>query len=382
MQPDGGHHAVFVGAREFLRQPRRDRRHGRTRLLQRHSIFQAGDSADPLCATRVGVDVARPEHERPPEFGAGRDAEPLRRHADDGHRRAVHSNRRTDDIGTSAELPAPQCVAEDHDVGCGSPLSVRIDESATELRHDAEHTEERRRDLRALHLHRLAGAGEICGRRRNRCRTGENAAVGRDVAKVRRRIRSREPSVAAVQKLNELVGPCIRQRTKQHAVHHREYGGRGADSQPHRHDGDSGEGRLTTKRAQRIANVLQNRNHGRAPVQRQKGKGKRKKGTGARQIEQLAREDRRARPNARGIGEAHLERPHHFLGVALAQSPRIEEERRAIDRRRDSEAEAHFVRDQTGRTDAWTPFRRACRTSPSSLAVSACSTAAPTSVRR
>jgi hypothetical protein len=144
--------APFPYFRELAAQARRDRRHLRLRLRQRHTVAQSADDGDHVVQPDL---LLRIDHERCPDVAAGEHGERRGRDADDRVVNPVQRQRSADEPGIAAEPPTPDSFSDHHDVRRTGTV-VALGECATGDWDQAEHRHQRRRDRPSGELLRIA----------------------------------------------------------------------------------------------------------------------------------------------------------------------------------------------------------------------------------
>ena len=265
VQPDA---AAAVRLRVLGLETRRDARHLRLRLLDRHAGLEPQVAFDPAGAAileLVDAGVELPLHRgRHPELKRVADeraVEALRRHADDRVRQAGEHLRFADDVGIAAEAVLPRLVADHrHRMRVATGVLARV-ESAAENRTHADRVEVVRRD----HAARRALGAIADAERRPRDflgdeRVGERAAalkidpVGpRHVVPVRARA-----AIGAGHRDEAVLIDHERIRPQQDAFDPAEHGGVGADAEREAERREQGKPGIAPQHAQRVRRVAAN----------------------------------------------------------------------------------------------------------------------------
>ena len=180
-----------------------------------------------------------------------------RQNADDGAGRAVERDDGSDDVGIAAEAGAPERVTENDD-GMAFGAAFLGGEGAAELRADAEHGEEIRRDAGDGNLHGLADAGEV------EVVTGPGGGFeGAGVVAQQLVAEQGERALVGIRiaDADELLRLAVGEGTQQQRAGDGEDGGVGSDSEGEGEDGDEGEAGVAAEHAQAEAEVAEERGH-------------------------------------------------------------------------------------------------------------------------
>ena len=207
------------------------------------------------------------EGEGHPQLDAGRKHEVLRQDADDLVALAIDPYRAPDQRGLAAEAALPQPVAEQHHPG-GARLVVRGQEVAAEQRRPPEGAQRGRGDARRAHPLGHVGARDVrfpVGDRRD---VAEHTPLGLEVAQ-----RPGRDAVHAVgrgsRRFPHMRQPArvahLGQRPEGEGVGRAVHRGHRADTQRHAEHGERRDPRGAAQRANREAQVLQQRVHANGP---------------------------------------------------------------------------------------------------------------------
>src|SRR6185312_3085832 len=160
-----------------------------------------------------------------------------------------------DDVGIAAKPFLPQAVTE-HRGARGSEMIVRGFEQTSALSVDAEKLKEIPIDHAAVESLRAIYAGESEYKTARRSHAGKRLGSRAPIFVVR--VRSRNPLSFSgfLTEQDQLLGPVVRQWTKQQGADHAEDCGVRADSQGQRDDGDHSEARLLHQHPRAISKVL------------------------------------------------------------------------------------------------------------------------------
>ena len=314
-------------------------------------------------------------------------------HADDRILPAANRQRAPDRGGIAVESPRPEPIA-DHGGGRAVRRFFEVAERAARDRRRAEDREESRRDAPAVETlglvaARVGHAVAITGRE------GHEAAI--EPLPVLEASRGHEARPLAGNGTrfihrDELIRVRIRQRLDEHRIHQRKHGRQDAGTEPERHDRGRGVRRPVEERSQRRPpdrRVQPRYALAASAVAIVRGGRERPAGTrsmhapGRQQIPNLAEEQaaHRTRSARRRRLARRFERLDHLRAVRAANVARGQDQQAAMDgpsEPDESRAGAHDRLAGAGRM----PRSCACRTSASSLAVSARRTARPSGVSR
>ena len=203
------------------------------------------------------VACRRLQIDRRPDFDVGdeRIREVVGQHRHDPLPHAVERQRLADRIRPSAEILAPQALADHDDTGIGALVDPI--EGLTDDRLDAEHAkvvgaDPQRRD--ALRFHAIGEVRSLGGVGVDRREIDRRALVAEGEHR-----RTRQVVVFAAVELvqtDEPIGGWIGKWCEHHRVQHAEHGGVGAEPERERQDDGGGELRRRAERSHRIGEVL------------------------------------------------------------------------------------------------------------------------------
>ncbi len=205
-----------------------------------------------VVADGLGVEYHRPPHL---DRAVGK-VERGRHHTDDLGCLAIEQHRLPDDRRVRAEPTRPDRVAQHHNI-CTARLLLFRQKRAADLRSDTEQRKQAGRDHRPFDALRTTVAGEVESQRVVRGELLEGVApiaIVHVLAGGRRDLVDSGPMQIAPDHHQPVRVP-IRQRAQDHAIHHREDRGVGADAESEREEHHRGEALVLAQRAERVAHI-------------------------------------------------------------------------------------------------------------------------------
>lgn len=226
-------------------------------LRERYAGSEAADDRQLL----VVPFAALARGERNPRVRAAGKIESRRHDPRDDMRRSVEREDPSDNLAIAAKTGAPEPVRQ-HDVSLGVPGAILIaTEHAPDLRAHAEHIAERGRDRHRPDPLRLPSGGQYPAA--GHLAVGGNGLEGARLRPKVKVVRRGEGEAIAIARqlpyAHQPTGVAKGQRPQQHGFDDGEHGGRAADAQAKRDDGERGDQRPPEQRAAGEAKVLQHR---------------------------------------------------------------------------------------------------------------------------